>query len=144
MSITPKKFFDQAHPHHRKNCPSKSAKMGFFRLKIAHAADGRQKFLWGGVQKFLTFWGDPPTSHFCRHEVLGVFDFYSWRYKFLKKCKMLETGARFQSETGLWTGTLKILLHSFDHTIHSRSSSRKIFRCSCSSFSTMCIELDRL
>ena len=33
---------------------------------------------------------------------------YSWSYKFLKISKILKTGARFQNETGLWTGTLKM------------------------------------
>ena len=38
--------------------------------------------------------------------VSANFIHYSWSYKFLKISKIMKTGARFHSETGLWTGTL--------------------------------------
>ncbi len=59
------------------------------------------------VQKFLALLKDPTTFHFCRHELLEVFEIYSWSYKFLKIGKIMKTAGRFHSETGLWTGTLK-------------------------------------
>ena len=82
--ITQKEISDRAHPHHQKNHASKLAVLMFFCRKKSNFRKCCRNLCGGGMQKFLAFWGDPPIPHFCRHEVLGVFDFYSRSYKFLK------------------------------------------------------------
>ena len=58
------------------------------------------------VPKFLTLWGDPLTPHLCWYQVLEVFNYYSWSYKYPKIRKIMKFCTQFYFEENLWTCTL--------------------------------------
>ena len=80
------------------------------------------------VQKFLLLWGDPSIPHFCRYQLLEVFNYYSQRYKFPKICKIMIFCAKCRSQGNVWTGTLKgdfFLLKSRGFRINLRGATQR-------------------